>query len=128
MLLDLDLERAVPPAKFAVREAESLKMMLSLDRDVLAGKSVHGVLGEGLIEHREDLGGDVVHGDADQGDQVGVQWGQVLVDEVVQLGGEFYAGGPAADDGEVEEGALVVVAEVVGPARVGALLEEGEHA
>ena len=45
---------------------------VGLDGDALALEGRHGVPGELLVEHAEDLGGDVVDGDADHGGEAGV--------------------------------------------------------
>lgn len=84
----------------------------------------HGVSGEFLVEHAEDLGGDVVDGDADHGGEAGVDAGEVGVDQVGELGGEFHAGGTAANDGEAEE----LLAQGLGCGREGGNLEALEHA
>lgn len=58
------------------------------------------------------------------GHKRGVDAGQVVVDEVVQLGGELDARGPAADNGKVQQAAARGVVD----RGAGALLKEGEHA
>lgn len=79
-----------------------------------------------MVEHGEDFGGDVVDGYGDVLEEMGVDLGEVLVDEVVEFGGVFDSCGPAADDGEVQEGAFVGGGEGVGGD--GALLKEREDA
>lgn len=75
--------------------------MARLDGDVLAREHLHGVVGQRLLEHGQDLGGDVVDADGDVGEEGRVDLGEVVVDEIVELGGVFDAGGAAAYDGEV---------------------------
>lgn len=104
-LLDLEAQ----PAGAGRVGADALDGVVRLDGDVLALEQAHGVVGERLLEHWEDLGGDVVYGDADVGHQSRVDLGNVVVDEVVQFGGVFYSCGPAAYDGEVEEFAACFV-------------------
>ena len=97
---------------------------VGLDGDALALEGRHGVPGELLIEHAEDLGGDVVHRDADHGGEAGVGAAEICVDQVGELGGEFHACGTSADDGEAEE----LLAQGLGCGREGGDLEALEHA
>ena len=103
-------------------------MVLRLDGDALARKCARGVLGQGLVKHGKNLGCDVVDSDLHQGDEDGVQFCQVFVDKVVQLGGKLDARGATADNGKVQEGAAVGLGEDGGARRVRALFEEGEDA
>lgn len=95
-----------------------------LDVDMLTLEQAHGVIGEGLVKHGQDLGRNVVHSDLHVGHQRRVDAREVVVDEVVQLGGELDARGPAADDGKVQQAPPRLVVD----RGAGALLKEREDA
>ena len=72
-------------------------MMRRQNPHTLTPKSLFGVLAQGLVEHAQNIGCDVVERDLGQADQgPGVVTLDVRVQEVVQLGREFDAGGAAA--------------------------------
>lgn len=62
-----------------------LDAVAGLDADVLAVEDAHRIGREGLVEHGEDLGGDVVHGDVDVGHEGRIRALQVLVYEIMEL-------------------------------------------
>lgn len=107
-----------------------LDAVAGLDVDVLPVEDSHRVGREGLVEHGEDLGGDIIHGDVHVGHEGRVRALQVLVYKIMELSRvpslssaarHFARGNPqvrcvlpnrddildacgtTADDGEVEE-------------------------
>lgn len=73
--------------------AQIADVVRSLDGYPVAFKVVGGVVGEALVEHGEDARGDVVDADAGVLDEGGVEFAQVVVAEVEELGGELDARG-----------------------------------
>ena len=67
-------------------------MVFGFDVDAVALKEVECVFCESFVEHRKDLGGDVVDCDFDVGDKCGIESAEVLVAKVEQLGCELDAG------------------------------------
>mgnify|MGYP001589252000 CR=1 FL=1 len=67
-------------------------MVRGLDGYAVATEVVGGVVGEALVEHREDARGDVVDADAGVLDEGGVEFAEIVVAEVEELGGELDAG------------------------------------
>mmetsp|Transcript_25658 Transcript_25658/g.64055 ORF Transcript_25658/g.64055 Transcript_25658/m.64055 type:complete len:348 (+) Transcript_25658:841-1884(+) len=82
--------------------------------DVDAGglEVVHGGLLEDGVELEEDVRAGLEEGGADAADEFGVVLGEVVGNEVVELGGELAAGGAAADDDEVEEAVALGLGDV----------------
>ena len=74
----------------------------------LAPERVHGVLAEARIEGAEQGIRHIVDGDGELAIEVGVQVTQVVVPEVVELGGGLDADGAAADDAQVQQVAPVL--------------------
>lgn len=83
--------------------AKFLDVVGCADVNVPASVLLHGVVGQGGVEHGEHLGGHVIEGDADVLEQVGVDSGEVVIDQVGETSGKFHAGGSATNDGEMEE-------------------------
>lgn len=71
---------------------------------------VIGVGPEVLVKGAQDVVGDVVDADCDFGGEGRVELGQGAVGQVAQLGAQLDAGGPAADDGDVQQLALALLA------------------
>lgn len=126
VLLDLELQLTVLGTELAIGEADALDVVLSADLDLLTPEGIHGILGKSLVEHGENLGGDIVDGDLDELEEVGVHLGKIVVDEIVELGAELDTGRATTDNGEVEEVGAVLIGEGAGALGVGALLEEGK--
>ena len=78
-------------------------VVFRLDVDALAVEKTAGVRLQVRVEHAEDLGRDVVDGDARVLGDRRERLGEVLGDQVVQLGRKLDAGRPAADDGKVQQ-------------------------
>ncbi len=83
---------------------------VGLDVDVVVGEAVLGEFGEGFVVGVEDVGAglDDVDGDFVAQD-ARVEFAEVFVEHVVELGGEFDAGWAAAGDDEGEEAATLFV-------------------
>lgn len=126
VLLDLELQLTVLRAELAVGETDALDVVLGADLDLLTLEGIHGILGESLVEHGENLGRDIVDSDADELEEFGVHIGKIVVDEIVELGSELDTGRATTDNGEVEEVGAVLIGEGAGTLGVGALLEEGK--
>lgn len=63
--------------------ADALDAVARLDGDLLAVKHAHGVVGEGLVKHGQNLGRNVVDGDGHVGHEGRVDARQVVVNQVV---------------------------------------------
>ena len=79
------------------------------DGDAIAGELLRGVLADALVVRVEDVVGGLHDGDGDLVGQTGVQFGHVVLEEIVQLGSELHAGGPTAHDEHGEHLALFLV-------------------
>lgn len=127
VLLDLELQLTVLGAELAIGGADALDVVLGADLDLLTLEGIQGILGESLVEHGKNLGRDIVDGDADELEEIGVHLGKIIVDEIVQLGSELDTGRATTDNGEVEEVGAVLLGEGVKTLGVGAQLEEGKN-
>lgn len=68
-------------------------MVRGLDGDAVTAEVVGCVVGEALVEHREDAGGDVVDANASVLDERGVEFAQVVIAEIEELSGELDTSG-----------------------------------
>lgn len=74
----------------------ALNMVLSLDLDSLARKVLSGVTLEVLVEHGENLRGNIVDGDLSGLHELGVDLGEIILNQIMKLGGELDTGGTSA--------------------------------
>lgn len=83
--------------------ADPLQVMLRLDGDALSLEYACGVLGEAGIKHGQHLGGNVVDGNGHKRHQFGIQFGHVLVDEIMQLGRKLDTRWTTTDNGKMKQ-------------------------